>query len=78
MSDEKKSNWTLQEDIQLVDQGYKQGHEEGYQTGKADGIAQERIKTLEAENKALKQEVRAEKAERKVAELKLELATQNA
>lgn len=78
MSKAEGFKWNLQEDIQLVDQGYKQGHHEGYQTGKADGIAQERVKTLEAENKALQQEVRAEKAERKLAELKLELATQNA
>lgn len=55
---------------------YQIGYEDGKQDGKVESAVE--IRVLKAENKALQQEIRAEKAERKLAELKLELATQNA
>lgn len=69
--------WNLQEDINLVDKGYKSGYKNGHEDGVIKGEANAKVEILEAKNKALKQEVRAEKAERQVAELKLQIATQN-
>lgn len=69
--------WNLQEDINLVDKGYQSGYKNGHEDGVIKGEANAKVEILEAKNKALKQEVRAEKAERQVAELKLQIATQN-
>lgn len=74
---ENQTTYPLKQDLELHDEGYKSGYRDGKEDGIAEAEQKAEVTILKAEKKSLQQEVRAEKAERKIAELQLEQATQN-